>query len=178
MPEPGSEEVFTSLAHRTGHDVEQEGTGEDLVRTITTYYALTRIWVRRPTDGFRRMTTIVRCSECAKELRCIGYSPDRTRRRRRRQLAIGWFVLFPAVAAWCFTGFKFAQYGNAPVQAVPGLFFFALLLGGAVLFWWGITLIRSDKDLSIRLHGDRLHSIREDGTHYDVSVRGTPPVPF
>ena len=179
MPEARFETVAAYVGHRTGTSSTREGPEQDITHTITTHYDVTHVQIRRPISGIGQVSTRVRCDTCGKELRYIGYSPARARLRRVRQVLNGCGLILLAAAGWSFTGWKGAQYGNAPVGAGAGWLFTGVVIAGGLLVWYGIKLIRSDRDPGVRLRGDRRHSHREYGSSYDEYVSGgNRPMPY
>jgi hypothetical protein len=149
------------LAHRVKRETDQT---RDLIShryivTRTTRYAVFPLRLPEPPAG-GKTTTMVRCGECGREMRCQVYSRPLVRRVRRRHMVLGLAMIACVIGLFCYqfigllTGFRLTgprdTWARILVVLAAPVSIFALGIPGLGFFAHGLTEGAPDID-----EGDR-----------------------
>jgi hypothetical protein len=179
------------LAHRIEREYDRgpdpHGYGD--IATTTIRYSVSALQLPEP-PARGRVTTMVGCGECGRQLRCDVYSPRLARRVRWRHKAAGWIMIATVIALWCYlligaasfslTGLPSASWARVLWAVAPPVSIFALGIPAAWL------LVEGDV-AGVRLHegwclgwwaGSKkgwVHSLRIDASTVVTFSSSKPP---
>jgi hypothetical protein len=175
------------LAHRIEREYDRRpdphGYG-DIATTMIRYSVSALPLPEPPASG--KVTTMVSCGKCGRQLRCDVYSPRLARRVRWRHIAWGWAMIATVIALWCYlfigaasfslTGLPSASWARVLWAVAPPVSIFALGIPAAGL------LVEGDV-AGVRLHegwwaGSKrgsVHSLRGDGSTVVTFSSSKPP---
>ena len=167
------------LAHRIERDYDRSADpyGYGDIATTTIRYSVSALQLPEP-PARGRVTTMVGCGKCGRQMRCDVYSPALARRVRRRHIAWGWAMIAIVIALWCYlfvgvasfslTGLPSASWVRALWAVAPPVSIFALGIPAVGL------LVEGEVE-GIRLRGGSVHSLRNDPATVVTFSSSKPP---